>query len=107
MICTPCERVEGREYYKKKSGGKKVRCCKKCGRPGHRADGCQNTEAGVFNTKGTPDTDTFEINEDVISEINDMLTEGKGSREIAEYYGIDIKKANKAIAKAKGIELPE
>lgn len=92
--------------------------CSSCGLVGHTARTCP---AKVSNTpkeyagsdfNGKPkgfDSDTdaaFEIDEAVIMEVNEMLLDGKGTREIAQHYNISVKTANRAVAKAKGIELP-
>lgn len=50
--------------------------------------------------------DGFRVTEEIKEEINEMLLEGKSSMDVAKYYGISPRIANKAIATAKGIVLP-
>lgn len=94
-------KVPGKKRGPKPKTKALIRYCKTCGVAGHRADGCPKR----FYEK-TP-LSTLEVTQEIKEEIAEMLMEGKGSREIAVYYGVSIEEANKAIATSKGFKLPQ
>lgn len=79
--------------------------CSKCGKPGHTFKTCMQDEIDAPNEEEKEDDD-FKVTPQVKDDINEMMSDGLGSREIATHYNISVKIANMAIAEAKGITLP-
>lgn len=96
---------ETEEAPKKKNGrGNYIRACKACGKGGHNRKTCPGDQR-VKKVEQEKDIEV-DFDDDMKDEINEMLLEGKGSREIADFYGLSVKDANYVIARAKGIMLP-
>lgn len=96
---------------KKRTGGgnaksRKVCTCSVCGTAGHNAKTCSKNKPANYGFGKKDAEPLFKVTSEVKEEIDGMLKEGKGSREIADFYGIEVKTANQAIAEAKGIKLP-
>ncbi len=90
---------------------RKKQTCSVCGKPGHRATTCSKNkpslpELHTFRQEVANTDDQFEITDDVIDQVKDMLEMDQGTREIAEHFSISIKVANQCVARAKGINLP-
>lgn len=101
--------VARKTIKKGKKGSRKPPTCKTCGSPGHNSKTCSGKirplSAGEDNQDDLDELN-FKVTAQVKSDINEMMLDGLGSRDIATHYNISIKLANHAIAQAKGIELP-
>lgn len=102
------EKEEEAVFEPKKKPGRpnkidsRIRTCSLCGNPGHRRETCPKVAKAPEETNDN----VLNITPNLIREINELLSEDKGSREIADHFGVSVKEANRGIAAAKGIKLP-
>lgn len=93
---------------------RKATTCSNCGEKGHQTRTCKVEpgkdvhedlvrQANNLVEDVEPEAHLTEMS---LEQIRRMVANDKGSIEIAKHFGITVKEANRAIAIAKGIELP-